>query len=48
MDSDSYVYEIETEDFRRDIAKDVKKRFDMSWYSKNGNRPLPIGENRLP
>ena len=28
MDTDSFVYEIETEDFYRDIAKDVEKRFD--------------------
>ena len=40
------VYEIETEDFYRDIAKDVKKRFDTSGYSKDDNRPLPIGENK--
>ena len=45
MYTDSFVYEIETEDFYRDIAKDVKKRFDTSGYSKDDNRPLPIGEN---
>ena len=28
MDTDSFVYEIETKDFYRDIAKDVEKRFD--------------------
>ena len=46
VDTDSFVYEIETEDFYRDIAKDVKKRFDTSGYSKDDNRPLPIGENK--
>ena len=46
MDTDSYVYEIGTEDFYRDIAKDVEKRFDMSGYSKDDNRPLPIGKNK--
>ena len=46
MDTDSFVYEIETEDFYRDIAKDVKKRFDTSGYSKDDNRPLPIGINK--
>ena len=46
MDTDSFVYEIETSDFYRDIAKDVKKRFDTSGYSKDNNRPLPIGENK--
>ena len=46
MDTDSFVYEIETEDFYRDIEKDVKKRFGTSGYSKDDNRPLPIGENK--
>ena len=45
MDTDSFVYEIEAEDFYRDIAKDVKKRFDTSGYSKDDNRP-PIGINK--
>ena len=44
MDTDSFVYEIETEDFYRDIAKDVKKRFDTSGYSKDDNMPLSIRE----
>ena len=30
MDTDSFVYEIETKYFYRDIAKDVKKRFGYS------------------
>ena len=46
MDTDSFVYEIEAEDFYRDIAKDVEKRFDTSGYSKDDNRPLPIGINK--
>ena len=46
MGTDSFVYEIETEDFYRDIAKDVEKRFDTSGYSKDENRPVPIGENK--
>ena len=45
MDNDSFVYEIETEDFYRDIAKDVKKRFDTSGYSKDDNGPLRIEKN---
>ena len=32
---DRFVYEIETEDFYRDIAKNVKKRFDAGGYSKD-------------
>ena len=43
MDTDSFVYEIETKDFYRNIAKDVEKRFNMSGYSRDGNRLLPIG-----
>ena len=42
MDTDSLVYEIETEDFYRDTAKDVEKRLDTSGYSKDENRSLPI------
>ena len=37
---------IDIEDFYQDIAKDVEKRFDTSGYSKDDNRPLPIGENK--
>ena len=46
VDTDRFVYEIEAEDFYRDIAKDVEKRFDTSGYSKDYNRPLPIGINK--
>ena len=45
MNTDSFAYEIEAEEFYRDIAKDVKKMLDTSGYSKDDNRPLPIGEN---
>ena len=46
MDTDSFVYGIGKEDFYRDIAKDMKKRFDMSEYSKGDNSPLQIGKNK--
>ena len=46
MDTVSFVYEIETKDFYKDIAKDVEKMFDTSRYSKDYNRPLPIGNNK--
>ena len=46
MDTDSFVYEIETEDFYRNITKDVKKKIDTKGYSNDDNRPLPIGENK--
>ena len=44
MDIDSFVYERETEDFYRFIAKCVDKRFYTSGYSKDENRP--IGKNK--
>ena len=46
MDTDSYVYDIKTEDFYKDIAEDVETRFDTSAYSKDDARPLPIGKNK--
>ena len=46
MDTDSFIYEIETEDFYKDMAKGVEKRFDTSGYSKDDNRPLPIRRNK--
>ena len=44
MDTDSLIYNIETEDFYNDIAKDVPARFDTSGYLPNS--PLPIGLNK--
>ena len=44
--TNSFVYDIETEDFYRDIAKDVKKRFDTSGHSKDDKSPLTIRENK--
>ena len=51
IDTDSFVYEIETENFHKDIAKDVGKRFDASGYSKDdtikkNKKALPIGKNK--
>ena len=43
MDTDSFITHIKTEDFYKDIAGDVEKRFDTSNYEMN--RPLPIGKN---
>ena len=40
MNTDSFLYEIETEDFYRDIAKDVERTFDTNGYSKDDKRPL--------
>ena len=44
MDTHSFVYSIETEDFYKYIASDVETRFDTSGYL--NNRPLPIGKNK--
>ena len=44
MDTDSFIMNIKTEDFYKDIANDVEKRFDTSNYEVN--RPLPTGKNR--
>ena len=43
MDTDSFVMNIKTEDFYKDIANDVEKRFDTSNYEVD--RPLPTGKN---
>ena len=44
MDTDSFIMNIKTEDFYKDIANDVEKRFDTSNYKVN--RPLPTGKNK--
>ena len=44
MDTDPLIYSIETDDLYKDIADDVKDRFDMSGY--NPDRPLPVGLNK--
>ena len=44
MDTDSFVMNIKTNDFYKDIANGVDKRFDTSNYK--CNRPLPIGKNK--
>ena len=44
MDTDSFVLNVRTKDFYRDISEDVKDRFDTSnFYC---DRPLPIGVNK--
>ena len=44
MDTNSFVMNIKTNDFYKDIANDVEKRFDASNYE--CNRPLPTGKNK--
>ena len=45
-DTDSFIINVKTEDFYKDIANDVKRRFDTSNYDENDKRLLPIGENK--
>ena len=44
MDTDSFIMNIKTNDFYKDIANDVEKRLDTSNYEVN--RPLPAGKNK--
>ena len=44
MDTDSFIMNIKTEDFYKDIANDVEKRFDTSNYEVD--RPLSTGKNK--
>ena len=44
MDADSFIINIKTEDFYKDITNDVEKRFDTSNYE--CDRPLPTGKNK--
>ena len=44
MDTDSFVVNMKTKDFYKDIAENVKERFDTSSYIYD--RPLPTGVNK--
>ena len=44
MDTDSFIMNIKTEDFYKDLANDVEKRLDISNYE--CERPLPTGKNK--
>ena len=44
MDTNSFVYDIQTEDFYTDIVDDMLERFDTSGYV--NVRLLPIGKNK--
>ena len=44
MDTDSFIMDIKTEDFYKDIADDVEKKYGASNYTVE--RPLPIGKNK--
>ena len=45
-DNDSLKYEIQTEDFYKDISVDVKHRFDTSNYSPDHPSSIPSGLNK--
>ena len=44
MDTDSFIMNIKTNDFYKDISNDVENKFDTSNYEVN--RPLPTGKNK--
>ena len=44
-DTDSFLYEIQTEDFYKDISGDVKDRFDTSNYPEGHPSGIPTGIN---
>ena len=44
MDTDSFIMNIKTEDFYKDTASDVEKKYDTSNYV--CERPLPMGKNK--
>ena len=44
MDTDSFIMSIKTNDFYKDIANDVEKRFGTSNYEVD--RSLPMGKNK--
>ena len=45
-DTDSLCYEIETEDFFKDISNDVEETFDTSDFDKNHPSGIPTGKNK--
>ena len=45
-DTDSFIINIKTEDFYKDISNDVKEWYDISNYNGNDKKPLPTGKNK--
>ena len=45
-DTDSFLYEIQMEDFYKDISGDVRDRFDTSEYPENHPSGIPTGINK--
>ena len=46
MDTDSFIFLIETDDFYNDIMSDLQKWYDTSKINQKLNRCLPIGINK--
>ena len=44
-DTDSFIINIKTGYFLKDISNDVERWFDTSNFDKNDKRPPPIGKN---
>ena len=44
MDTESFIVHVRRDDIYKDIAEDVKTKFDTSNYEIN--RPLPMGKNK--
>ena len=45
-DTDSLAYEIETEDFYKDISEDMEAKFDISSFPRNHPSGKPVGVNK--
>ena len=45
-DTDSFLYEIQTEDFYKDISGDIRDRFDTSDYPEGHPSGIPTGINK--
>ena len=45
-DTDSFMYEIQIEDFYKDISADVKRRFETSDYPPDHPSSIPSGFNK--
>ena len=46
MDTDSFIFTVKTDDFLKNISKDIDKWFDTSGYSKDIDRPFEKGKNK--
>ena len=45
MDTDSFIFHVETNDFYKDIISDLEKWYDTSKFDKKLNRSIPIRIN---